>query len=230
MLPEAIRGSVLVKANEFGFFSELFRRGRRPAEETIMNTMTRLAICILLLAGLEAVATGAQSRQPCETSSLGALARKLKAERAKQPQKPVATFTNDSLPYEYPGRVESNTAAQNEKAKESSKAPAASSPAGVKEHGEKYFRSQAQDIRSRVELHQRELAVLEQKLGLASTEYSGNPQNTLEQESTPAFHHDLNKLREEIDAKKQRIADDEKAMNNLRDELRKDGGDPGWLR
>jgi hypothetical protein len=230
MVLEAIRGNVLVKTNEFGFFSDLLRTDRGPAKETIMRTMTRLAICILLLAGLEPAATGAPSRRPNETCSLGALARKLKAEHAKQSQKPVPTFTNDSLLFEHPHGVEPTTAAQNEKEKESSKTPAALSPATVKEHGEKYFRSQAQDIRSRVELHQRELAVLEQKLGLASTEYSGNPQRTLEQESTPAFHQDLNKLREQIDAKKQQIADDEKAMDNLRDELRKNGGDPGWLR
>jgi flagellar biosynthesis chaperone FliJ len=41
---------------------------------------------------------------------------------------------------------------------------------------------------------------------------------------------DINQLNQDIDAKKQQIADDEKAIEDLHDQLRHEGGDPGWLR
>ena len=41
---------------------------------------------------------------------------------------------------------------------------------------------------------------------------------------------DIDKLTADIDAKKQQIADDEKAIDDLHDQLRHEGGDPGWLR
>jgi hypothetical protein len=41
---------------------------------------------------------------------------------------------------------------------------------------------------------------------------------------------DINKFTTDIDAKKQQIADDEKAIEDLRDQLRHEGGDPSWLR
>jgi len=41
---------------------------------------------------------------------------------------------------------------------------------------------------------------------------------------------DINQLKQEIDKKKQEIAADDKAIQDLQDQLRKEGGPPGWLR
>ena len=81
-----------------------------------------------------------------------------------------------------------------------------------------------------MELHQRQLAVLQQQLGLARVQYYPNPQKTLEQGSTPAFQTDVDKLRAKIGEKEKAIANDQEAMDDLQQELRQAGGDPGWIR
>jgi hypothetical protein len=97
-------------------------------------------------------------------------------------------------------------------------------------HDEKYYRESMSKLQARLETHRRQLGVLEQKLSQGSMVYNPDPQKTLEQESTPAFYSDLNKLRDEIATKKQESADDERAIDDLRDQLRREGGPSGWLR
>lgn len=173
------------------------------------------------------ICTLAHGQQGTEQPSLGALARKLRAERAADNRKPVAVFTNDNLPSSPTLQGSGN------KTSEMSKSPkplTTVTPLRSGEHGEKYFRSKLATLRSSLDLHRRELAVLEQRLSLASTQYYPNPQTTLEQESTPAFYSAVTKLRAQIRETKRKIAEDQEATNALRDELQKAGGDPGWLR
>jgi len=58
-------------------------------------------------------------------------------------------------------------------------------------------------------------------------QYYNDPSKSLMQQYS---REDINKLTSDIDAKKQEIADDNKAIDDLHDQLRHDGGDPGWLR
>ena len=76
----------------------------------------------------------------------------------------------------------------------------------------------------------RQLDGLRQQLGLAQTQYYPDPQKTLEQESTPAFQADLDKLRAKIAGTEKALADDQKALDDLQQELRRAGGNPGWIR
>jgi hypothetical protein len=198
----------------------------------------------LLLALVGAGVSFAQTSQPASTdASLGDLARQLKKERAKEFVKLQTVFTNDNLPARPPGEgptaatgisataatTEGTPAAATPKTETKTQATALSS-GNTEGRGEKYYRRKMKDIQARLSLHQRELSVLEQKFSLGQMEYYSNPQKTLIQESTPALRSDVNKLRSEVDNKKQQIADDEKAINDLQDQLRRDGGDPGWLR
>jgi cell division protein FtsL len=41
---------------------------------------------------------------------------------------------------------------------------------------------------------------------------------------------DVNKLRDDIDKKKQQIADDDKAISDLEHQCQEEGCPPGWLR
>jgi predicted RNase H-like nuclease (RuvC/YqgF family) len=180
--------------------------------------------------------------QAQEGPSLGELARQLKAQRAKAATTPAKEFTNDNLP----GRPaaagltvagsmsEEPRATKSEEAEGSKVAGATEQPAGGEAagavHDEKYYREEMGKLQARLETHRRQLSVLEQKLSQGSMEYYPNPQKTLEQESTPAFYSDTNKLRDEIAKKKQDIADDERAIEDLRDQLRREGSPPGWLR
>ena len=172
----------------------------------------------------------ALAQESSAPQSLGEIARQLKAEREKQNQKPVVVYTNDNLPrQESLGVVSADIEGNSEtKAEAAGKnAPTTAAHAG---HGEKYFRSKAEKIRSQMEFHKRQLAVLQQQLGLARMQYYPDPQKALEQESTPAFQTDLNKLRTKISNTEKAVSDDQKAMEELQGELRRDGGDPGWIR
>lgn len=176
---------------------------------------------------LIAAAKPARSQQPGDTPSLGELARQLKAEREKEKQKQAAVFTNDNLPSV--GSV--GIKAGKSKTDKTSPGEETSSPSpDAEKHGEKYFRSKADEIRSRLEFHRRQLDVLQQQLGLAKVQYYPDPQKTLEQESTPAFESNVDKLRAKIAAAQKAIDDDQKALDDLQEELRRDGGDPGWIR
>lgn len=185
------------------------------------------SLLIGLMALVGSVAFGQGSGTP---QSLGEIARQLKAEREKQKQKPSAVYTNDNLPrQESLGVVSTDVEGISETKGGSAgkNAPATGAPAG---HGEKYFRSKAEKIRSQLEFHERQLAVLQQQLGLARMQYYPDPQKTLEQESTPGFQTDLNKLRSKISNAEKAVSDDRKAMEDLQGELRRDGGDSGWIR
>lgn len=169
----------------------------------------------------------AYSQEPATVPSLGEIARKLKDERSKETQKPRVVYTNDNLPSrESLGIVAVDLAGQAK-----AEAPATGkNVASTEEHGEKYFRSKAEKLHSQMEFDERRLDGLRQQLGLAQTQYYPDPQKTLEQESTPAFEADLDKLRAKIAGTEKALADDQKALDDLQQELRRAGGNPGWIR
>jgi hypothetical protein len=166
------------------------------------------------------------------TPSLGELAKQLRAKREKAGQKPVKVFTNDNLPSR--PASESSTAAtglSDTTPKESkSEASATEEKSTGGDHDEKYYRTQMKELQDQLDLHQRELAVLEQKGGDQLQMFTTDPNKNLQQTSTPAYAADQGKLQDQIQKKKDQIADDQKAMDDLRDQLRREGGDPGWLR
>lgn len=185
------------------------------------------AACAGLIGLILLAAPPAHSQEPATVPSLGEIARKLTVDRAREKQGPVITYTNDNLP----SRESLGTVAVEleDRTKQKAQAFGKNIPA-AEEHGEKYFRSKVEKIRSQMELHERQLATVKQQLGLARMQYYPNPQKTLEQESTPAFQTDLNELRARITGAEKALSDDRKAMDDLIQELRRSGGNPGWIR
>jgi hypothetical protein len=162
------------------------------------------------------------------TVSLGTLARQLRVNRPDTTKKTVKVFTNDNLPARPPG--EGLTAASgmsSTPAEPAPSQPATGTATGKPASGEGYFRERKSAIAAQLEVDRRELAVLEQKLAQGDMQYYSDPNKTLQQEYSRG---DVNKLSADIAKKKQQIADDEKALDDLRDELRRVEGDPGWLR
>jgi hypothetical protein len=181
----------------------------------------------------------------------------LKSQRQAAFVKPKTVFTNDNLPAR--PRQEGLTAAAGMSSAEGKPAASGESPAatesaeakpaaagtatgdqstevkpgavpaavGPEVHDEKYYRTKMKELTAQRELHQRQLSVLQQKDSQNQMQFYTNPQKTLMQEFSRT---DINKLTSEIDKKKAEIAADEDAMDALRDQLRRDGGDPGWLR
>jgi hypothetical protein len=195
-----------------------------------MGNCGKHVACVLLIGLISPVSSPSFGQESTTVPSLGEVARQLKAERKKEKQKPVAVYTNDNLPSHGSLGITSVKLEGSEKEKAPAKAKGAAGAAGSEEHGEKYFHSKADKLRSQMEFHQRQLAVLKQQLGLARMQYYPDPQKTLEQESTPAFQQDVDKLRTKIANAEKAVADDQKAMDDLQQELRREGGDPGWIR
>jgi chromosome segregation ATPase len=156
---------------------------------------------------------------------LGDLARQLKAQRAKSGEK-SKVFTNDDLAALSPSTTAKKTSG-NEAGKESAKAPPAET--GEQTHGEKYYRERMSKLQDRLQIDQRELSVLEQKLGQNQMQYYPDPNKGLLQESGPTALSDIHKLQDQIDKKKAEIAADQEAIDDLREQLRREGGDAAWL-
>jgi TATA-binding protein-associated factor Taf7 len=200
---------------------------------------------------LLAQSQGGASSQP----SLGDLARQLKEQRAEAARKPSKVFTNDNLPARPAGRGVSvaaamsteTTSAEGEQAEaesatpqtseaESTEAKSQGSEAATAEqsesqagaaHDEAWYRDRAAAIRSQLDIHQRELNVLEQKLSQNQMQFYNDPNKTLQQEFS---RKDVDNLAQDIEKKKQEIAADEQAMTDLQDQLRREGAPSGWLR
>jgi len=176
-----------------------------------------LAGCVVawMLGGL----ASAQDATQTTPTSLGDLARQVKADKGKLP-KPVRVITNDNMPVAHDTTDES--ASSTPAATDARTTADASGP----KRDENYFRTRMTELQDNLSTHQRELEVLQQRLGQGEMQYYNNPAKTLQQEYTRS---DINRLRQDIETKKQQIADDEKAIEDLRTELQRANGDPGWL-
>lgn len=188
-------------------------------------------VVILMLLGAEGWA-----RAQDQATSLGDIARQLKAQRAKAAKKPAKVYSNDNLPKRQPGEALTMAGGiSNEVPPPPPDASASggtgggeaasSGPAGA--HDEKYFRAKMAELRDRLENHQRLLNVMQQKQSQGQTQYYSDPNKTLQQEFSRS---DATKAVDDVAKMQQNIADDEKAMDDLRDQLRREGGEPGWLR
>ncbi|HKS96285.1 MAG TPA: hypothetical protein VJV74_09140 [Terriglobia bacterium] len=168
----------------------------------------------------------ASQEQAIAPPSLGDLARKVRAERSKEAQ-PVKVFTNADLPTTGGISVVGSPATSvTGKPGMEPLAEGGASP-GESEHGEAHYVRAMGKLEARLNLHRRELAVLQQKLNLAGPQFYTDPNKELMQQYSRS---DINKLTAEVDAKQQQIADDEQAIAGLRQQLEREGGDPGWLR
>jgi chromosome segregation ATPase len=175
--------------------------------------LASLFVCLLPGVGLS---QQTQQKSGTTDTSLGDIARQQKALKAKE-AKPTKVFTNDNMPSAAGTGFEVNPKVDD----------VASADKGSGKHDEAYFRAQLSHLQGQLQTHQRELDVLQQKLGQNQTQYYSDPNKTLQQEYSRS---DINKKTDEINAKKQQIADDQKAIDDLHDQLRHEGGDPAWLR
>lgn len=176
-----------------------------------------------VLACLVGVSAYAQQKADANDTSLGEIARELKAQKAKE-AKPVMVITNDNIPAAKNGEPEFGGSSPE---KSSAAAPAEGPAAPTPAHDAEYYRARQSTLQNQLDLHKRELEVLQQKFGQTQMQNYADPSKTLQQEYS---RDDINKLTADVDAKKQQIADDEKALDDLREQLRRENGDPGWLR
>jgi predicted RNase H-like nuclease (RuvC/YqgF family) len=188
-----------------------------------MRIRVRVFVLGFVLVCLAAESGYGQQKSDANDTSLGDIARQIKAQKAKE-HKPVRVITNDNLAG--PNDEESGFGAR-AKGKSSADSAPHGSGAPAQAHDAEYFRSRLSSLQGTLDTHKRELEVLQQKLGQNQMQYYPDPNKSLLQQYS---RDDINKFTTDIDAKKQQIADDEKAIEDLRDQLRHEGGDPSWLR
>jgi uncharacterized protein with LGFP repeats len=166
-----------------------------------------------------------------QSISLGELAKKLRSQRATS-QKSVRVFTNDNLPrgpaaggISIAGSMTPEPSAQ--QAQPSSGVEPGTGAGASGTHDEKYYRERMAELQSRLELHQRELSVLQQKQGQGQMQFYGDPNKALQQEYSRS---DINKVADEVAKKQAEIDADNRAIQDLQDQLRREGAPSGWLR
>ena len=76
------------------------------------------------------------------------------------------------------------------------------------------------------ELDQRQLEVLQKKLNQNDVQQYSDPNVALQQNYS---REDINKNQDALDKKKTELDADDQALSDLRDQLRRDGGNPSWL-
>ena len=214
-----------------------------------MVSMKRQMASIAALALVLGLGAGTAPAQDTKSSEpLGDIARQLKAQRTTPKEKP-RLFTNDDLTARSPSSehpvassASASTTSEQGKAEEKpvkeasgkeaekERAGATSTKAEEETHGEQYFRNRMSKLQGQLDIHQRELSVLQQKLGQGQMLYYPNPNQGLLQQSGPTAMSDVYKLQDQIAKKKAEVAADQEAIENFREQLRREGGDAGWLR
>ena len=182
---------------------------------------------LLVLGSAVALTTLAQTTQttpntpPQGSDPLAEAARKARAEQQTAP-KPKKVFTNEDFPATPPP------------ATADAKSPAPSADAAAEDaaadndpKSEAYWRKKFAKARANLARSEKELEVLQRDLNKNEVQYYPNPQEALMQQYT---RQDINKDRSKLDAKKQEVEANKKALSDLEDDLRKAGGDPGWAR
>jgi len=100
----------------------------------------------------------------------------------------------------------------------------AAAPA-VKDEG--YWRKTFADARKKLAADSKELDILQREYNLKQQQFYTDPTVAMKEQNS---NDDLKKTRDQIDMKKQDVANDNQAISDLEDELRKSGGDMGWAR
>ena len=175
----------------------------------------------VLLAGCLALAGSPGPVQSVGGPSLGEVARQAKADRAQEHLSNVPLFTNDNLPEAGLGVIGSSNPIGRQPASERFAQQQSANKQKLEQL--RYDLSQAQQ---KLEVHQRELEVLEKQLSQNNMQYYPNPNQTMLQEYS---RQDINNLTEKTFQKKQQIAEDQQAVDNLQRELKNAEASWGWL-
>ncbi len=192
-------------------------------------------VTALCLAGLQAAAQQQGSSQQQTGDPVADAARKAR-ETKKDAPKPKKIYTDDDVkksvpeqpaaPTPAPGDVSGTTAAKTPQAA----GDAANSEDSTKTedpNGEKAWRKRFQAHRDKIAKTERELDILGRELEKAQVEYYPDPTKALTEQNNRA---EINGKTAKIEAKKKELDQLRQGMEDLEDQLKKSGGDPGWAR
>jgi chromosome segregation ATPase len=185
----------------------------------------------LCLAGLSAAAKP-QGTPPQQTGDPVADAARKAREAKKEAPKPKKVYTDDDVktsapqPATAPVDAGEKAAAKTGQAAEDTAKPADDAQ---KEdpNGEAAWRKRFQAQRDKIAKAEKELDILGRELEKAQVEYYPDPQKAMTQQNSRG---DVNGISAKIDAKRKELEQLRQGLDDLEDQLRKSGGDPGWAR
>ena len=163
-------------------------------------------------------------------------AARIAREQKKNQQKPAKVFTDDDLAAMSDGVSVVGSAAPASKEGSAAKPGATQGKAGAteekaakpkEEKGEAHWRGRFAEARSKLRGAEKELDILQRELNLQQMQYYSDPNKALRQQYD---RKDINNARKAIDDKKKEVDQLKQDLSNLEDELRREGGDPGWAR
>jgi hypothetical protein len=149
-------------------------------------------------------------------------------EQQKTAPKPKKVYTDDDVKPATPsGGAAAAGGAQ--AAPDNGQGAAANGAGGAsgKDDAETAWKKRFQDQRNKIAAAEKELDILQRESEKAQVQYYNDPQKALMEQNS---RKDINDKNTKIDQKKQEIANLKKQLDDMEDELRKSGGDPGWAR
>jgi hypothetical protein len=212
----------------------------------IQSLVTTIVLTGGMAAAVAVILPGrAQAQDPAQNTgdSVADAARKSR-ENKKNAPKGTKVYTDDEVsPTPAPGAsAQAAAPAADGSAAASGDAPAASgngtagasdpkNPQGsagtTDKADEKAWRKRFQAQRDKIAFAEKELDVLQREQDKAQVQYYPDPQKALSEGYT---RKDINDKDVKIAAKKDEIAKLKQGLDDMEDELRKSGGDPGWAR
>lgn len=188
-----------------------------------------MIVAALCVTGLLAAARQQGSSEQQTGDPVADAARKAR-EKKKDAPKPKKIYTDDDVKKSAPapeaaagsapGNASGTTATTTQQ--QAGDAPKTADP-----NGEAAWRKRFKDHRDKIEKAAKELDILGRELEKAQVEYYPDPQKAMTQQNSRA---DINAITAKIDAKKKELEQLRQGQDDLEDQLRKSGGDPGWAR
>ena len=190
----------------------------------------------LCLAGLSAAAQQQGSSQQQTGDPVADAARKAREMKKKDAAKPKKVYTDDDLKRSAPAPEAAATSAPaNASGTEAAKTAQVAGDAAKggdttkteDPNSEAAWRKRFQAQRDKIAKAEKELDILGRELEKAQLEYYPDPQKALKEQYDRG---DINKKSAKIDAKQRELDQLRQGLNDMEDQLRKSGGDPGWAR
>ncbi len=173
----------------------------------------------------------AQKPASSQQDSLANVARKAREAKKGEP-KPAKVFDNDNISAlpkgisvvgeagaAQPGGASSSVAG--------AKPGAEPNKPGASGDDEKKWRERFAKARQKLQQDQQELDVMQRELGDLNVQFYSDPVKGMQQSYSQA---EIASKRAKIDAMQKQVQQDQQAIADLEDQLRKSGGDTGWAR
>jgi len=201
---------------------------------TKLWTKILAVLSVTCLTGFAAAAQTQDSSQQQTGDQVADAARKAR-ESKKDAPKPKKVYTDDDVKKSAPEPAAPASAPVNASGTASTAATQTAGDATKggdptqKEdpNGEAAWRKKFQVQHDKIAKAEKELDILNRELEKAQVAYYPDPQKAMTQQNTRA---DINEKQAKIDAKKKELEQLRQGLDDMENQLRKSGGDPGWAR